>query len=56
LIVEITQKFSKNKTEIEKQNEASLNVSTFFGARYLGTLLTVYSGGVLLKEVNNKIS
>lgn len=54
--MEITQSVSKNKSETDKQKEASLNVSSFFGARYMGTLITVYIGGIILEKTSKELS
>lgn len=54
MIVEITQTNSNEKIEEEKQTKASETISTFFGARYFGTFLTVFSGGVLLENLTKQ--
>ena len=54
--MEITQANSAVKSEEEKQTEASKNVSSYFGARYFGTFLTVFLGGLLLEKMNKQIS
>lgn len=56
LIVESAQEFGqkKDKSEDEKQSEASKNVSLFFGVKNAGVVISAYFGGLLLEYIDKK--
>jgi len=56
LLVESAQRFGAQpgRTEEEKQKQASENVSTFFGVRHFGMIITVYTGGLLLEYITKQ--
>ena len=45
---------TEERSEEEKQSQASSTVALFFGAKYLGILITSYLGGYLLEFIDKR--
>ena len=56
LLVESAQRYGSlpGKTEEDKQKQASKNVSLFFAFKNFGTIITAYTGGLLLAHIHKR--